>query len=252
MPVAPAGGPLESLEVSADVKRSLGEFVEAACRAFGPELVSVVLYGSAAEGRMRATSDVNLVLVLESFQQAQADALRQPLRTAQAAIGLRAMFLLRSEIAAASEAFAQKLADIRRRRRVLYGEDVFAGLAIPRAAEILDLRQQLLNVTLRMRGFYVLRSLREEQAVRVIADVAGPLRSCAAALLDMEGHPADSPRQALEHFASSLEGPGWADLPARISEAREKGRLSPGSALEVLYRLIELAARLRERAAAVS
>jgi hypothetical protein len=41
------------------VQEVLRDFVEAARGAFGPDLRAVVLYGSAAEGRLRATSDVN-------------------------------------------------------------------------------------------------------------------------------------------------------------------------------------------------
>jgi len=235
-----------------EVKRVLQDFLGAAQKAFGPELLSVVLYGSAAEGKLRATSDVNLLLLLNSFQQGQADQLRQPLRTAQAAIALQPMFLLKSEMGAAAAAFAQKVADLLRRRLVLYGEDPFAGLLISRQTEIFQLQQQLLNLALRLRAFYVLRSLREEQAARVIADAAGPLRSCAGALLELEGRPAPSPKQALELAAASLAEPGWDQVLALVSQARETRALPAGAAGPALFRLIELAGRMRARAASLS
>ena len=100
------------------------------------------------------------------------------------------MFLLREEVEPATQAFAQKFADVLRRRRVLYGADPFAGVAIPRAALIARLAQVLLNLTLRLRAVYVERSLREEQVARAIADAAGPLRTCAASILELEGRPA--------------------------------------------------------------
>jgi len=62
------------------VQEVLGDFVEAARGAFGPDLRAVVLYGSAAEGRLRATSDVNVILVLGTFDRARAEALREPMR----------------------------------------------------------------------------------------------------------------------------------------------------------------------------
>ena len=46
------------------VRTTLSEFTAAAQQAFADDLVSVVLLGSAAERRLRATSDVNVVLVL--------------------------------------------------------------------------------------------------------------------------------------------------------------------------------------------
>ncbi len=109
------------------VGAALEEFVEAARGAFGADLRSVVLYGSAAEGRLRPTSDVNVILVLDRFDRAAADRLRGPLGTARAAIELAVMFLLTAEVRPASEAFAAKFADVRRRRRVLFGEDPFQG-----------------------------------------------------------------------------------------------------------------------------
>src|SRR3989441_11959745 len=127
----------------------------AAREAFGDDLVSVVLFGSAAEGALRATSDVNLIVILRAFDRARADAVRDAARVAHAAAGLRAMFLLREEVEQAAAAFAQKFADVRRRHRVLWGEDPFARLAVPRAALAARTNQVLLNLALRLRAQYV-------------------------------------------------------------------------------------------------
>ena len=43
------------------VRQVVEGLVEAAQRAFGDDLKSAILYGSGAEGRLRATSDVNLL-----------------------------------------------------------------------------------------------------------------------------------------------------------------------------------------------
>ena len=106
-------------------RRILDEFVEAAREAFGPDLHSVVLFGSAAEGALRPTSDINLILVLRAFDRARADRLREPLRVAYAAARLSVMFLLLEEIESAASDFAQKFSDVSRRRRVLWGPDPF-------------------------------------------------------------------------------------------------------------------------------
>jgi predicted nucleotidyltransferase len=123
----------------------LTDFVAKARESLGADLRSVVLYGSAAEGRLRPTSDLNVIVVLDRFEAARLDPLREALRVGRAAARLAVMFLLAGEVPAAMEAFAAKFADVRRRRRVLFGEDPFTGLTIPRAAEIARLRQVLLN-----------------------------------------------------------------------------------------------------------
>jgi predicted nucleotidyltransferase len=230
------------------VQRNLDEFVDAAKVAFGPTLKSVVLYGSAAEGKLRATSDVNLILVLSEFEKNRVDELREPLRVAQAAIQLKTMFLLREEVGAVARDFAQKTADILRRRRVLYGEDVFAGVEESREALVFQLKQQLLNFTLRHRALYAGRSLREEQLVKLIADAAGPLRSCAATILQMEGRPASSPKAALEEVAGALGGTAWDEALKIVSTARETQSAPPGSAGRTLFVLLELANRMHARA----
>ncbi len=53
---------------SAVVEPVLAELAEAARGAFGTALVSVLLFGSAAENRLRASSDVNLMILLERVE----------------------------------------------------------------------------------------------------------------------------------------------------------------------------------------
>ena len=234
-----------TITLPTNVSTTLSTFIAAAKKAFGDQLVSVVLYGSGAEGKLRSTSDVNLILVLKTFDRSHADQLREPLRLAEAAIKLRVMFLLHEELQPASQAFAVKFADIARRRLVLYGDDPFASLAVSRDDAIFRLKQALLNLTLRLREAYVARSLREEQLGPVIADAAGPLRSCASTLLELEGRPASSPKEALEQIASSSA----AHDVQLISEARQRHALPPGAAAPALFQLIELAHTMWVRAA---
>ena len=89
-----------------NISKRLGLFVESARGAFGEDLRSIVLFGSAVEGRLRASSDVNVLVLLSAFDRSKADKLRESLRAAHAAIRLSAMFLLEAELPAAIEAFA--------------------------------------------------------------------------------------------------------------------------------------------------
>ncbi len=238
-------------ELPVEVKQSLDTFVEAAKAAFGPDLVAVVLFGSAAEGTMRASSDVNILLVLKKFEAARADQVRDPLRLAHAAVQLNAMFVLENEVPAAMEAFAVKFADIAARHQVLYGADPFSTSGASREALIRRLKQVLLNLQLRMRERYVMLSLREEQLVLVIADAAGPLRASAASLLQLEGHGAHSqgltPKLALESVAASLNDPAAMEALHTMSTAREQMHLSPGQAAPALIKLLELIEAMRAR-----
>src|SRR5262245_51421335 len=234
-------------DLPADVARVLDDFVAAARAAFDDHLESVVLYGSAAEGALRATSDVNVILVLRAFDRERADRLRDAARVAHGAVGLKAMFLLADEVEPASQAFAQKFDDVRRRRRVLLGRDPFANLDIRRDALVARINQVLLNLTLRMRAAYVERGLREEQLVPVVAHAAAPLRAAAASLLELEGKTVASPKAALREVAAAIGGAAAEGVLARVSEARETRTLPPGVAGETLLALVALATGIRAR-----
>jgi len=235
-----------------DVELGLQDFVEAAKSALGPDLVSIVLFGSAAEGRLRSTSDVNLIIVLARFERQRIDELREPLRLAHAALNLDVMLILSSEIADAAEGFAVKFGDIHDRHRVLLGPDPFAALEPSRAAKLTRLRQILLNFILRMRERYALVSMRDEQLAAVVADAAGPLRAAAAQILALEGRAAASPKAALETLAADAGQGRWGEALAQLSQAREHGVLPPGAGGPVLLALIALAQAMRERVKALS
>lgn len=234
------------MDVPPDVRRVIETLVEAARASFGDALRSVILYGSAAEGRMRATSDVNVLFVLSRFD-SSVDALREPFRFAQAAANVKAMFVLEGELQSAAEAFAQKFADIERRHVVLYGEDLVASLAIPRDALVRRLQQVLLNLTIRLRENYVERSLREEQCAVTVAEAAGPLRTSASSILELEGHGSLPPKEALEQLVRELNRPECEELLPHLSEARERRVLPSGRAAAYLFSTLELARALYER-----
>jgi predicted nucleotidyltransferase len=227
------------------VRAGLAGFVAAARQAFADDLAAIVLFGSAAEGRLRPTSDVNLVVVLSRLDPARLEAIGDGYRVAHAAIRLSAMFILETEIAAAGEAFAVKFEDIASRHEVLYGRDPFAALTIPREATLRRVRQVLLNLVLRLREHYALSSSYAEQLAMAAADAVGPLRACAATLLSLETGAATPPREALRRLAQ--EAGATAALEA-MTEARDTGAVPAAGAQATLQGAIDLATQLAARA----
>jgi predicted nucleotidyltransferase len=233
-----------------NVNQLLNAFVASARRRFADDLRSIVLFGSGAEGALRPTSDLNVVVVLKTFERARVDELREDVRMAISAANLNPMFILESELAAAAEYFAVKFFDITKRRSVLFGEDVFERIDVPREAVIRRLRQSLLNQTLRLRHTYAARSLRDEQASLAVADAAGPLRAAAAAILDLEGKGAASPKEALRQIVNEHE-PSLLPLLELLSVARENQILPVGTAASALFDLVRLAETLYKVASGV-
>lgn len=244
------------LDLPENVRQNLVSFVTTTKEICGDNLISIILFGSAAEGRLRPTSDVNLIVLTRRFDISQIDLLREPLRVAYAAVRLQVMLLLESELSDASEAFAVKFTDILHRNRILFGSDPFRKLEISRTATLQRLKQVIMHLTLRIRERYALVSLREEQLTSIIADITGPMRSIAASILSLEGKPGLHPKEALQVFTKQLPAPvgnqnskdglaetwseKWQKTLENMSMARERRELKSGQAASTLLTLLEL------------
>lgn len=233
------------------VARIIQEVVESAAEALGETLRSIVLFGSAAENRLKATSDVNVLIVLTHFDPALVDRVRPVLQRAHAAVRLAVMWLVDEELPAAAEAFAVKFADVTRRHRVLFGSDPFEGLTIPRYAAITRVRQVLLNLVLRLRATYALERDRDERLTIVIADTVGPLRASAAEILELEGAPAPTVREALQRLGAEWQPARSEVVLKAVQMARDTRRLDSGVAAAMFLETIELARYLHGRAQAL-
>jgi hypothetical protein len=226
------------------VARVVRELVECASASLGDTLRSIVLFGSAAENRLRTTSDVNVLVVVTGFEPARIDAMTGVLQRGHAAVRLAVMWLLEAEVSSASEAFAVKFADIARRRRILFGSDPFAGLSISRHAAITRLRQVLLNLVLRLRASYALDRDHEERLTVLLADAAGPLRASAAEILELQGRPAPTAREALDLLAAEWSPARGPAVLQSIRTARETRQLEPGTSPTVFLEAIDLGCHL--------
>jgi predicted nucleotidyltransferase len=230
-----------------NVATVLSTFLTAARDALSDGLISAVVFGSAAEGQLGPASDVNLLLVLRTFAPDKIAQMRDAFLTAEAAINLRAMFVLEDELPTAAEFFAQKFADILRRHKTIYGKDVLTLLKVARPAEIFRLRQILLNLVLRLREAYVARGHRPEQVTRILADTFGPLRAACATLLELEGAPNADSSAALAVVAGSF-GSQSGDAVARIVATHE-GKSLGADAGDALFQVLALTMQIAQRAA---
>jgi hypothetical protein len=119
---------------------------------------------------------------------------------------------------------------------------------IPRDRLIARLTQVLMNLRIRLRAAYLRHNRFEDQLVGVIAHAAGGLRSAAATLLELEGQPRLTPREALLRVVESLGEPRFLEAVTQLSVAREQGVLPPGTPGDVVLALDDLAGRMHERA----
>jgi hypothetical protein len=193
-----------------------------------------------------------VLILVTRFDASSIEALQAPLQQGRAAVRLAVMWLTEDEFPSAGESFAVKFADIARRHRVLHGTDPFQGFRISRQAAITRVRQVLLNLVLRLRASYALDRDREERLTTLVADAAGPLRASAAEILELQGSPAPTGREALETLARGWSASGAPAVIDGISRARETGRLEPGMAPALFLQVIDLAGDLHRRAVSLS
>jgi predicted nucleotidyltransferase len=236
-------GLIENLPTT--VATVLEEFVAAAVRAVGPRLDSVILFGSGAEGRLRPTSDVNLLVVADGLTLPELDSMRLALREGRAAARLTVMFVEKAELAQAMEAFALKFTDIKARHRVLYGKSPLESLQITREAALRRVHQVLLNLRLRLRESYTLEGDHEERLAQIIADVVGPVRASAATLLALAGGRSLAPKLALEAF---IGGGEWTAVLNDLSTVHRGEHLAPGHTRRLFGDVLRLLAALDARA----
>jgi predicted nucleotidyltransferase len=133
------GEPDEGAVLMADSIQRADAFAEELKRAYGGDLVSVVLYGSAARGEYReGVSDLNVLVLLRGTGP---EALRRGSALARKWVGERnppPMILGEEEWRRSADVFPIEYSDIRDAHRVLHGADPFLGIEVH--AE--DLRRQ--------------------------------------------------------------------------------------------------------------
>ena len=124
--------------------------------AAGSNLLSAILYGSAAAGEFHpGHSDLNVLCVMQTLG-------RDDLSKLHAASAWWAkkgnpapLFFTLNELHHSADVFAIELLDMKAAHRVLHGEDVIASLHVPMDLHRLQVERELRNNTLRLRQHYV-------------------------------------------------------------------------------------------------
>jgi predicted nucleotidyltransferase len=129
----------------------LTQLVEKLSKALGPDLVSAVLYGSAAIGDHRDHfSDYNVLCVLAKITPSQLRATEPVFRWWREQGNPSPLLLTEHELRTSTDCFPVEFHDIREHHKILYGADVVSGLAIDtiyyRAQVEHELRAKLLRL----------------------------------------------------------------------------------------------------------
>jgi len=149
----------------------LQELIQRLRAACGDNLVSAVLYGSAArEDFHEQYSDVNLLLVLRELGAPAMHAITPVLGWWSHQEKLRPpMVMTLQELNESADVFAIELFDIKREHRTLAGEDVVSAIEVPMNLHRVEVEHDLRTTLLRLRHHLLLAPENTEELRAVLA-----------------------------------------------------------------------------------
>jgi len=219
----------------ATVREGLESFCAGLQDALGDQLVSIVLYGGLAKGEyVPGSSDVNVMLVFREATVEVLDRAAPPVRRGMLEFALSVLVLTEEGLGRSTDVFPIKFLDMQNHHRVLWGKDVLAGLTIARDHLRLRCEQEIKNLLLKLRRFYLQRGshtdLIEGTLKRAISSFLGDLN----ALLVLKTAEAPSGKEQIVDAA--VRELGLAEKTLRDVLALKSGSYRPGAAeLKRLY-----------------
>jgi hypothetical protein len=182
------------------------ELVTQLRQAMPHNLLSAVLYGSAAAGDfVPGTSNYNVLLVVERLGVAELNALAKPVAQWIRAGHRPPLLFVRGQLQAFADVFPIELLDMCQSRRVLLGDDPLGQVAIDNEHLRLQLKRELNEKLLSLREGYLAAGGRPKQIVRLLAaSVAGVLVLFRAALRLFEDRPPAAKADALQRLTQHI------------------------------------------------
>ena len=202
----------------------LQELVTRLQQACGENLLSVVLYGSAArEDFHEQFSDVNVLVVLRHLQPDSFAAISAVLRWWSREEKLRPpMIMTLEELRESADVFAIELLDIQRSHKTLFGQDVTAAIDVPMNLHRIEVEHELRTTLLRLRHHLLLSPDNEDELRAVLAkSITSVLTLFRHALIALGEDPPQAKPQLLERASEVF---GFEVQPLRsILELRNEG-----------------------------
>ena len=152
-------------------EKQINEFISRLRAASGENLLSVILYGSAADGEFHPDfSNVNLLCVLRESSFAALAAIAPAVEWWAKQKHHEPLVLTREELERSTDVFSIEFLDMQQRHRVLFGEDVLSGLQIPMHLHRAQLEYELREKLILLRERLLLASRRQKAIMGVDAE----------------------------------------------------------------------------------
>ena len=204
------------------MEKLLSELVKRLQEAYEDDLVSVVLYGSAASGDYQEKfSDLNVLCVLRVVGVPE-------LRKAEKAVEWwvkqkqpAPLLLSVEEAANAHDAFPIEFLDIRQTHRLLFGKDLFSGVEVGAPHHRQQVERELRTGLLRLRARYLTLQQQEKEVVQLMAKSLATFATLARHALILAGE--NAPVRKREIFQAATKRFGLHPLPFETLLAIREG-----------------------------
>jgi len=189
-----------------DIEKQINELVERLKALAGENLNCVALFGSAVTREFHENfSDVNIICIFRELAASQLARLTPLMRWWTKKEFPAPLLFSRAELDSSADVFAIELIDIRGRHRMLYGEDVFAGLHVPMDLHRVQVENNLRTKLLTLRQMYAQFADDDRRVRRLMLDSVSNFATLFRhALIAMGDQPAESHSLSKEESIRNL------------------------------------------------
>ena len=187
-------------------EETINEFVSRLKQAAGNNLLSVILYGSAAEGEFHPEySDLNLLCVLQDASFASLSKIAGAVEWWRKKKHHPPLVLTPEELKDTADVFSIEFVDMKQRRRVLYGEDVLRNLDVPMHLHRSQLEYELREKLFLLRQHILVAGTREKDLWEVMLNSLSSFTTLFRhVLIELGEQGRKHSREAVEELASRL------------------------------------------------
>ena len=187
-------------------EQDLTDLVTRLKNAAGGNLMSVILYGSAAtEEFHEGHSDLNILCVMQNLGRDDLSKLHAPSAWWARKGHPAPLYFTLNELQHSADVFAIELLDIKAAHRILHGEDVMAPLHVPMDLHRLHVERELRNNALRLRQRYVMHPADSRKTLELMTSSISTFAALFRhALIALGDNPPPTKRGAVDRLGSVL------------------------------------------------
>ncbi len=224
------------IQPAAEILEAARRWTEPVRRALGDEFLATYLTGSVlTEGFHPRRSSVNLAILARALPVATLDAIAAAIPKPGRGVRFEPLLLTLDQIRKSLDVFPIEWLEMKEQHLLLEGEDVLAGIEVPRTYLRLQLEHELRGKHIQLRQAYLLVHDHPAELRRVLQAAASSFATLFRSLLRLRGEepPADS-RRVVERAAESLGLDAQGLLSAHL--VRYTAKDHPAAEIPPLYR----------------